>query len=505
MLTPNTNIYSKAFCYEARALTNPTELSRYYQSLRLPFPLYDKECNNLYADVDTAYFKVIKPFLINNNLLRSKQTINLMAKLIARKLGFDYLFQSFYSNDKSLYFILKEYHKKFDLLSLRHTIGFKKGFWYSNSGSDNAFIKSLTRAYQLLEENLDHYIPNSIPRGKIIIIHFPVTKVNSLYENHPVNKATKQEYKGNLNGFCELLKVIDPKSFIIFGDNILQKGNKGQASIRESSNSFGIPTKWYPSYKYDAFFKDEDVELIKEKLNPIFDTLENYLNQGYNLYFPNTGIGTGLSLEKNPYPTSKVSEYFIQRLTNLGLNLKEVSPPFVKENSPFLIPKDHHTQIAIIISGGQTGADIGGLKGARKRGIKTTGFAPYNFLTEKGKQKELLLSFNLIEDTSPKVSDKFFNSKTEFIKFCYISRTKLNVIHSDGTIIFGDVVSKGTELTIKLCKEHSKPYIVNPSSDQFKFWLILNAIKVLNVAGNRESVSPHIETEVHNFIFLNII
>jgi hypothetical protein len=35
-----------------------------------------------------------------------------------------------------------------------------------------------------------------------------------------------------------------------------------------------------------------------------------------------------------------------------------------------------------IISGGQTGADQGGLEGARLLGIQTGGTAPYNWMTD---------------------------------------------------------------------------------------------------------------------------
>ena len=52
-----------------------------------------------------------------------------------------------------------------------------------------------------------------------------------------------------------------------------------------------------------------------------------------------------------------------------------------------------------IISGGQTGADLGGLEGARDAGIETGGWAPAGYRTEIGDQEELLKGFGLKEMT----------------------------------------------------------------------------------------------------------
>ncbi|HME98544.1 MAG TPA: putative molybdenum carrier protein, partial [Terriglobia bacterium] len=50
-----------------------------------------------------------------------------------------------------------------------------------------------------------------------------------------------------------------------------------------------------------------------------------------------------------------------------------------------------------IISGGQTGADMGGLLAARELGIETGGMAPKGWLTENGPEEVLLRSFGLSE------------------------------------------------------------------------------------------------------------
>lgn len=157
-----------------------------------------------------------------------------------------------------------------------------------------------------------------------------------------------------------------------------------------------------------------------------------------------------------------------------------------------------------IISGGQFGADMGGLLGASDLDIKTGGTAPHGWLTEKGKQPELLESFGLVEGP--------FDPKW------YIKRTMLNVDDSDGTIAFRLKYSVGTDATIgyALSKrwdrtinfesqtKYKPVYILETLSRvdiiSIKNWIEENNIKVLNVAGHRESVVPGIQEKVRLII-----
>ncbi len=143
-----------------------------------------------------------------------------------------------------------------------------------------------------------------------------------------------------------------------------------------------------------------------------------------------------------------------------------------------------------IISGGQTGADIGGLVGARRAGIQTGGCAPRDYKTEKGCQKQALKSFGLYEHDSSE----------------YAPRTYENVIESDATIIISTIASStGTKLTVKACLKTDTDYIIinpydNDAVDKLK--VFLNSIKpiILNVAGNRESVSEGITSSTAKLI-----
>jgi len=134
-----------------------------------------------------------------------------------------------------------------------------------------------------------------------------------------------------------------------------------------------------------------------------------------------------------------------------------------------------------IISGGQTGADRGALEGARKIGLETGGVAPEGFITEEGPDMSLK-DFGLTESTSSE----------------YPPRTKQNILDSDGTVIFGNSKSRGSNLTIRLCKKHEKDFILNPSVEELRIFAAHR--HVLNIAGNRESGNPGIQKRVTDII-----
>lgn len=153
-----------------------------------------------------------------------------------------------------------------------------------------------------------------------------------------------------------------------------------------------------------------------------------------------------------------------------------------------------------VISGGQTGGDQGGLGAALALGIPTGGWAPRGWRTQAG-AAPWLAQLGLVEDSSA----------------AYPPRTLKNVLHSDGTLFFGDATSPGGRLTLKYCREQGKPCmaVLWPDLPQtaagkravdmiapFQRWLIKNNIRTLNVAGNREESSPGIYRAVGAFLIL---
>lgn len=141
-----------------------------------------------------------------------------------------------------------------------------------------------------------------------------------------------------------------------------------------------------------------------------------------------------------------------------------------------------------VISGGQIGADIAGLRAAAKLGIETGGYAPKDFQTRKGPNLELRDIYGLEDSKLP-----------------YAGRTELNVFHSDATMrLAWNFQSPGELCTAKWIRFHHKPSIdvliavIHPGvKDGYSFrmepvpiarWLVDKKVAVLNVAGNADPV-----------------
>ena len=155
---------------------------------------------------------------------------------------------------------------------------------------------------------------------------------------------------------------------------------------------------------------------------------------------------------------------------------------------------------SLIISGGQTGADMGGLLGARRLGIPTGGVAPKNWYTENGPRPELV-NFGLVESESQS----------------YAVRTEQNMEMCDGVLLVAkNFYSTGSNLTRNLAQQYGKPLFEVPMPTISKLeseylirdirqWLsyhehAFRGISVLNVAGNRESVARGIAQYTQDLI-----
>jgi predicted Rossmann-fold nucleotide-binding protein len=141
-----------------------------------------------------------------------------------------------------------------------------------------------------------------------------------------------------------------------------------------------------------------------------------------------------------------------------------------------------------IVSGGQTGADQAGWRAARASGIATVGWMPENFLTEAGPRPDFSEMFGAVELPGGG----------------YPERTRANVRDSDATIWFGDPGSPGGRTTLRACTGSGKPvYLVIAGQTQpadVVAWIEAEKVRVLNVAGNRESTEPGIGMRVEQFL-----
>lgn len=144
-----------------------------------------------------------------------------------------------------------------------------------------------------------------------------------------------------------------------------------------------------------------------------------------------------------------------------------------------------------VVSGGQTGADRGGLDAAIHCGVPHGGWCPAGRTAEDG----VIPAKYRLQETGSRD---------------YSKRTEANVVDSDATVVFSyGKPTGGTRLTVTLCERHNRPHLLvdlaklqeSQAIALISSWLRKVSavesgegmnIRVLNVAGNRESKSPGI-------------
>jgi hypothetical protein len=102
-----------------------------------------------------------------------------------------------------------------------------------------------------------------------------------------------------------------PEKIFIFGDNCLGRGFGGQAGeLRGEPNSYGIPTKKYPSMKADAFFTDDEFE---DNVKIIDEAFARIPIDGREIVI--LPLGTGLA--QLPQRAPKTYEYLVTLMSSL--------------------------------------------------------------------------------------------------------------------------------------------------------------------------------------------
>ncbi len=135
--------------------------------------------------------------------------------------------------------------------------------------------------------------------------------------------------------------------------------------------------------------------------------------------------------------------------------------------------KKRNTKLKII-SGGQTGVDRAALDAAIALGLPHGGWCPKGRRSENGR---IPRKYRLKETPSAN----------------YPARTARNVRDSDATLVLIRGEPKGgTAFTIFLARQHGMPHLVvrvggTGSTAKIRRWFGANKIRVLNVAGPRES------------------
>ena len=87
----------------------------------------------------------------------------------------------------------------------------------------------------------------------------------------------------------------DPESVYVFGDNVVGKGNAGQAVVRGLPNAMGIPTKYAPSMGANAFFRDVGGNIAPAAKQAIDKAIAAIKATGKPVVFSKGGLGTGLA------------------------------------------------------------------------------------------------------------------------------------------------------------------------------------------------------------------
>lgn len=139
-----------------------------------------------------------------------------------------------------------------------------------------------------------------------------------------------------------------------------------------------------------------------------------------------------------------------------------------------------------IISGGQTGADRAALDWAMARGMRHGGWCPRGRAAEDGR-----------------IGAKYQLWETPVVE--YAQRTEWNVRDADATVIFsfGVQLSGGSQYTAWLARNLGRPVLhlaggdVEVAAHRLREFLREHAVRILNVAGPRESHEPGIGDHVY--------
>jgi hypothetical protein len=149
-------------------------------------------------------------------------------------------------------------------------------------------------------------------------------------------------------------------------------------------------------------------------------------------------------------------------------------------------PVTHHP-FERIVSGGQTGVDRAALDVALELGLPCGGWCPKGRRAEDGPIPE---RYPLREATSGN----------------YPRRTALNVRDSDGTLVLtAGEPDRGTALTVRLAERYRRPCLIldlsrGPEPGAVRRWAEASRVRVVNVAGPRESSRPGIHDQAARFL-----
>lgn len=140
-----------------------------------------------------------------------------------------------------------------------------------------------------------------------------------------------------------------------------------------------------------------------------------------------------------------------------------------------------------IVSGGQTGVDRAALDVALELGLHCGGWCPKGRLAEDGA-----------------IPSRYPLKETPTAR--YEQRTEWNVRDSDGTLILSrGPLGGGSAFTLRVAEAMNRPRMVvdlaqEPDPEPVRLWIAVHAVRILNVAGPRESDPPAIHDAAAAFL-----
>ena len=301
---------------------------------------------------------------------------------------------------------------------------------------------------------------------------------------------------------------------------------EGGAGVRSDLSAIaGLPVE--EQMKNDVFLHevaarvaDYDSELVGGKISQTVMWIRDKIVQWLRKFGANIGITAPEvarlirgSMKRVAKDTNRLIEAKNLHNANLeyamkagmeNIDLKNVRPPhdldgeervygeeeYYSNEQPAKVLKSDVRGVTKIISGFQTGADIGGIEAATRLGISTGGHMPSGFRTDEGNRPDYAKKYGALETESKS----------------YEERTKKNVDTAHATIAFLTKGSSGTEHTIgyantgewvrqkKAAPNPKKPILVITSEDssveaaeKIRAFVEKHGPQVLNIAGHRES------------------
>jgi hypothetical protein len=140
-----------------------------------------------------------------------------------------------------------------------------------------------------------------------------------------------------------------------------------------------------------------------------------------------------------------------------------------------------------IVSGGQSGVDRAALDAALRLGLACGGWCPLGRRAEDG----------AIDPRYP---------LRETPSADYRQRTRWNVRDADATLVLTlGALRGGTALTLERARRLGRPHLVvdleaHPEPAAVRAWIAERGVRVLNVAGPRESESPGLQARARAFL-----